>query len=152
MNPKKFLELSQHNLKAMREMKKKHVAVGILASEATGRVYKNGMNVLKIAVIHEFGLGTSPQRSFLRMPQELKRKELNAFIRKQLGKVFEGMEVEKGLGIIGIYAENLAKEAFETGGFGKWPDIASETKRKKGSSGILIDTQILKNSIASEVR
>lgn len=152
MTPEDFLRRADHQLKAMKEIKKKHVAVGVLANEATGRIYENGVNVLQVAAIHEYGLGSSPQRSFLKMPQELKKKEISLFISKQLSKVFEGMQVERGLGLIGVYNVNLSVDAFATGGFGKWAELSQSTINDKGSSAILTDTGILKNSIAWEIR
>lgn len=153
MTPEAVLKQMQHQLKTLQEMKSKSVAVGVLKSKATGKVYKNGTNVLQVAAIHEYGTNTTPQRSFLRMPQELKAKELSAFINKQMIKVLSGEQpTEKGLGLIGVYAVNLSQDAFSTGGFGKWPDISAETKEQKGSSAILIDKGILKNSITWEIR
>jgi len=152
MNPKDFLKRTTHQFKSMKEMKSKYVAVGILESEATGRIYKNGTSVLEIAAIHEFGAGKNPERSFLRMPQQLKKKEIDKFTNKQLMKVFDGMNVNKGLGLIGTYATNISQDAFKTGGFGKWPEIEQSTINRKGSSAPLIDTGTLKNSISWEVR
>lgn len=150
MTPEDTFKAMQQQLKNMAKMKTKHVAVGVMKSKSTGKVYKSGANVLQVAAAHEFG--DPIQRSFLRMPQELKAKELSAFINKQMIKVLGGEDVEKGLGLIGVYAVNLSQEAFETGGFGKWPDISGETKDRKGSSAILIDNGILKNSVTWEIR
>lgn len=152
MKPADFLALANHQLLAMKAMKKQHVAVGVLANSATGRIYKSGANVLQVAAANEFGTVKIPQRSFLKMPQDLKQKELNAFINKQLFKVLDGMQVEKGLGLIGTYAVNLSQDAFATGGFGKWTPLEASTIDNKGSSGILIDTGVLKNSVSYEVR
>jgi hypothetical protein len=152
MNPADFLARSNHQLTAMREMKKKHVAVGVLANSATSRVYEGGANVLQVAAANEFGTTRIPQRSFLKMPQELKASELSKFIRKQMFKVLEGRQVEQGLGLIGTFAVNLSQDAFASAGFGNWPDIADETKENKGSSAPLIDQGTLKNSVTYEVR
>lgn len=153
MKPEEFLKRAEMQLKAMREMKTKSVEVGVLANEATGRIYDNGLNVLQVAAIHEYGLGNSPQRSFLKMPQELKEKEISAFIRKQLNKVLDGEKsVSKGLGLIGVYNVNIISDAFATGGFGKWPPLETETISAKGRSKPLIDTGTLKNSISYEVK
>ena len=180
MTPDKFLARSQQQLMAMRQIKRKHVAVGVLASEASKRVYESGADVLQVAAANEFGTTTIPQRSFLVMPQELKAPEISKFIRVQLGKVLEGREVKKGLGLIGVFVTNVSVDAFDTGGFGKWPphsDITTELRRSGGASSIkdvanaakasksaffekardgenalLIDTGTLKNSVTYEVR
>jgi hypothetical protein len=152
MSPADFLARANHQLLAMKAMKTKHVAVGVLANSATGRIYSSGSNVLQVAVANELGTTRIPQRSFLKMPQELKATELGVFIRKQMFKVLDGMQVEQGLGLIGTYAVNLSQDAFSTGGFGKWPTLAASTIEAKGSSGILIDQGVLKNSVSYEVR
>lgn len=153
MTPEQTLKVVQAQLKAMSDMKTKHVAVGVLANKSTGRIYGNGTTVLEVAAAHEYGTRVTPQRSFLRLPQELKRNELSAFINSQMGKVLSGKgDVNKGLGLIGVYAVNLSQDAFDTGGFGKWKDLSPETKNKKGSSSILIDKGILRNSVTHEVR
>lgn len=152
MTPEQTLKKMTHQLKSMQEMKSKSVAIGVLASESSSRVYGDGTTVLQVAAWHEYGLGNNPQRSFLRMPQELKQKELSAFINKQLIKVLDGQQVEKGLGLIGVYAVNLSQDAFDTSGFGKWPILSSATVSSKGSSKPLIDTGILKNSVSWEIR
>lgn len=152
MKPEDALKQAEHYLRSLKEMKTKHVAVGVLESEATKRVYGNDTTVGQVAAIHEYGLGNSPQRSFLKLPQELKQKEISNFINKQMEKVFDGMSVSQGLGLIGQYNLNLIQDAFASGGFGKWDGLDPYTIQRKGSSGVLIDTGILKNSITYEVR
>lgn len=152
MNPDDFLHETESMLAKMNAMRNKHVAVGILSGGASSQVYGDGMTALKVGVIHELGLGRSPQRSFLRMPQELKKAPLKAYINLQLEKVLAGDPVAVGLGKIGIYATNLSVDAFDTEGFGKWPALSAMTILNKGSSKILTDTGILKNSITYEVR
>lgn len=152
MKPQDALKAVEDHLKKMKDMKTKYVAVGVLANEATGRIYENGVNVLQVAAIHEYGLGSSPERSFLRAPQELKQKELKNFINIQLEKVLDGRSVSQGLGLIGTYATNLSQEAFDTSGFGSWPALSTSTVNNKGSSKPLIDTGTLKNSISWEIR
>lgn len=95
---------------------------------------------------------TIPQRSFLRVPFQIKADELNDFTAKQFAKVFEGEDVEKVLGLIGVKATNISREAFTTQGFGTWPANKSDTVREKGSSQPLVDTGTLRNSITWSVR
>ena len=152
MKPDKFLAKSKKQVQAMKEIKNKYVAVGVLANEATGRVYGAGASVLQVAAANEFGTTKTPQRSFLVMPQQLKAPEISKFIRVQLGKVLEGREVKKGLGLIGVFVTNVSVDAFDSGGFGKWPALDDKTIEAKGSSAPLIDTGTLKNSVTYEVR
>jgi hypothetical protein len=152
MSPERFLARTSHQLRAMKQIKKKHVAVGVLANEATARVYEGGSNVLQVAAANEFGTTKTPQRSFLIMPQELKANEINNFIKIQLAKVLEGREVVQALGLIGTYAVNVSVDAFASGGFGRWEALNPKTISAKGSSAPLIDRGILKNSVTYEIR
>lgn len=153
MKPEDFLKRANMQLKAMREMKEKSVDVGVIANEATGRIYEDGATVLEVAATHEFGLGNSPQRSFLKMPQELKKEEISKFIRLRLIKVLDGKNsVSEGLGLIGVYNVNIIQDAFTTSGFGKWAPLDDSTVSAKGKSKPLIDTGTLKNSISYEVK
>ena len=152
MNPSDFLQETESMLRKMNDIRNKHVAVGILSNSATSRVYDNGMTAVKVGAVHELGLGRSPQRSFLKMPQELKKEPLKAYINLQLSKVLAGDTVSTGLGKIGIYAVNLSVDAFDSEGFGRWPALSAETIQNKGSSKILTDRGILKNSVTYEVR
>lgn len=152
MTPEKALRAANLQLKNMKALKTKYVAVGVLANEATGRVYNNGITVLEVAAFQEYGLGHNPQRSFLRMPQEFKQAGIKRFINIQLEKVFDGMRVEKGLGLIGTYAVNLSQDAFDTEGFGNWPKLKAATINAKGSSKVLTDKGILKSSVTWEIR
>ena len=89
-----------------------------------------------------------PQRSFLRVPFAVKQDELVKAIQSQfeLGRSGE-LSVEKALGRIGAVAAGISKKAFTTKGYGTWTDIKPETKKRKKSSVILIDTGTLKQSI-----
>ena len=52
---------------------------------------------------------------------------------------------------LGICAENVIQNAFETGGFGHWQKLKAATIRRKGSSAILIDTGSFRKAVASKV-
>lgn len=151
MTPEKTLEVMAGYLKSLQEAKTKYVAVGVLGDEA-GETYEDGATLSQIAAIHEYGRGHNPQRSFLKMPQEMKQKEIAAFINNRFEKVLDGESVDRSLGLIGVCAVNISKGAFSSGGYGKWTSLQPETIAQKGSSGILIDTSRLMNSIHSEVR
>lgn len=138
---------------AVREAKGKEVAVGVPAGPATSKVYGDGTTVLLVAAAHEFGLGRVPERSFLRVPFQIKRDEIDAAMAEQFARVAAGqINVMTALGLVGATARNISVEAFETDGFGQWPNIEQETKDAKGSSKPLIDTGTLRNSITWDVR
>lgn len=144
--------------KAINEAKSKSVAVGLPEEKIGGAVYGDGQTVLLIGARHEFGFGNNPQRSFLRVPFRDNKKGLAEFTAKQFKKVFEGGTVDQALGLIGVYAQNISKKAFATGGYGKWPDIKEATKKakRKDSTGdgakILVDTRILAGSVTWVIR
>ncbi len=128
--------------------------VGILADtkgltnyidKETGEI---GETVLEVGSKHEFGTSEVPQRSFLRMPLFVKKKNLEKTMANQFKLVVEeGKDALDALSIVGIKATNIISDAFDTGGFGQWKDISPTTKEEKGSTGILKDTLALRNSI-----
>ena len=137
------------------QIKKKAVFVGLPNEKVGGKVYGDGMSILRVGAIHEYGVPTRgiPQRSFLRTPFRTKRKELNDATAKQFEAVLSGRrDVAVGLGRIGAVATNISKGAFTSMGYGEWKPIAAGTKRRKGSSQTLIDTGTLRSSITSVVR
>jgi len=107
----------------------------------------------QIGATHEFGSFSKgiPRRSFLKDPITIKRKELikkakqiiDANIDKEGGdkKIFE---------LLGIYGESIVQEAFESGGFGTWQSLSSNTETNKGSSQILIASSQLRKAIISK--
>jgi hypothetical protein len=96
---------------------------------------------------------TLPERSFLRAPFTLKKSEINRAIEKACEAVGSGrMDADTALNLIGATARNISVKAFETAGYGTWPDITEATKKAKGSSAILIDKGQLRGTITWEVR
>lgn len=96
---------------------------------------------------------TIPERSFLRAPFILKKSEINRAIEKACETVGSGrMDADAALNLIGATARNISVKAFETAGYGTWPDITAATKKAKGTSAPLIDTGALRGAITWEVR
>lgn len=153
MTPEQVLALAQNQLRAMERAKTAVVKVGLPEGEATSKAYKSdgdksAPTVLEVGIWHEYGTQFVPMRSFLRAPFITKEADIRKTINGQLNLVLEkGMDIEVALGRIGIAAVNISKAAFKSGGYGEWPDIKQSTKDAKGSSGILIDTGLLRNSI-----
>ena len=154
MTPKQVLELAQKQLKAMERAKNAVVKVGLPeSSTATSKAYKpdgdkTAPTVLEVGIWHEYGTQFVPMRSFLRAPFIEKQSDLKKVIDGQFKLVLEkGLDVEVALGRVGLMARNISVGAFKTQGYGQWPDIQQSTKDAKGSSGILIDTGLLRNSI-----
>ena len=115
---------------------------------SNGHLRKGGQSVLDVGLMHEFGTDKIPRRSFLRMPFEVKSKEIESAIQKTFNSVAEkGLDAEIALGRIGAVASSIVEEAFQTGGFGNWKSLKESTVKEKGNSDILDDVGILKRSI-----
>ena len=137
------------NIKAARNAR---VAVGLPAEKVGGQVYGDGMTIVQVGASHEYGAGV-PRRSFLRVPFDIKRDEMDTVTAQQFRAVFEkGQSLQRALRLIGTQGRNIVVMAFTSRGYGTWPDISDDTKRMKGSSQPLIDTGTLRNSITYVVR
>jgi hypothetical protein len=104
-----------------------------------------------IGARHEFGLGV-PQRSFLRMPIEVRlQKEIKAsglITPKSIKEIIETGTLRPMLEKIAIVGERCVLLAFDSEGFGKWQKSNMEYKAVRLT---LVETQQLRNSITSEV-
>lgn len=154
MTPEETLSLVEKQLSNMEKAKSLSVKVGLPAGEtATSKAYTNdgagpAPTVLDVGIWHEYGTQHVAQRSFLRGPLNAKSADLTKVLEQQFNLVLEkGMDVEKALGRVGLAARNISVGAFRTRGYGAWADISQATKDAKGSSGILIDTGLLRSSI-----
>ena len=130
------------------------VRVGILGGKAI-RTAKVGQTNASIGAMHEFGGATMPMRSFLRVPiaenLEEKIESSGAFDKDALAEVVKQKTMIPWLKKLGVLAEAIVAEAFDTSGFGKWP--AWKSKGYKNETGkILQDTGQLRDSISSEVK
>lgn len=126
----------------LEKAKRAHVAVGLPKEKVGGKIYGDGITIVRVGVIHEF-----TGRSFLRVPFQIKSDEINDFISKQFTEVFSGKPVDKIMGLVGIKARNISVGAFTTQGYGTWAPNSPATIKAKGSSQPLIDTVTLRNSI-----
>lgn len=133
------------------EVKGLKARVGILGSDVN-RQDANGITNSEIGVIHEFGNEKMPVRSFLRMPIMTHKKEIiKAMGGTKMRTAFAQGDFMRMFKLLGEKGRDIVLQAFETGGFGKWPDISEATKAAKGSSVILVDSAQLKNGITSDV-
>ena len=113
--------------------------------------YPNGEKVVDVGRRHEFGIGV-PRRSFLRMPFIEKQNIIDKAIATSWKKITDGKSTAlKEFGILGITGQNISKDAFASGGFGKWEKLKPATEKAKGSDEILLDTSKLVQSITNWV-
>lgn len=113
--------------------------------------YPNGEKIVDVGRRHEFGIGV-PRRSFLRMPFIVKQNIIDKAIVASWKKITDGKsQTIKEFGILGIIGQNISKDAFATGGFGKWEKLKPATEKAKGSDEILLDTSKLVQSVTNWV-
>ena len=114
-------------------------------------LYPNGEKIVDVGKRHEFGIGV-PRRSFLRMPFIVKQNIIDKAIATSWKKITEGKSTAlKEFGILGIIGQNISKDAFASGGFGKGEKLKPATEKAKGSAEILLDTSKLVQSITNWV-
>jgi len=110
----------------------------------------------EIGAAHEFGTTSVPKRSFLLEPlmdNLIKRTEGSGLTDKDtLAKVIKDGSVVPWVKEVTALAEKVVLEAFDTGGFGKWPALKPETLAHKKNHQILVETQQLRGAITSEVK
>lgn len=133
--------------------------VGVLGDSGKNtRSDDEGMSPItnaELGVIHEFGSESRniPPRSFLRMPIEEKKDSLVRGIRKSTvfrGHVESG-NIEKAMETVGVLAEAIVQEAFETKGFGQWPAKAPATQaQSQNPDQPLIESGQLRKAITSD--
>ncbi|MFS1564163.1 MAG: hypothetical protein ACL7AX_12200 [Candidatus Arsenophonus phytopathogenicus] len=128
--------------KQFEEINKLKVEVGVLENT---RPYKDSdISVVEVATIHEFGTEKILPRSFLRMPIRDHQKAI-----KEKYRLFISGEISatEFLAYIGELAVGRSVEAFDTQGFGSWPEYKQSTLEKKYYEGYLINREKIGNSV-----
>lgn len=128
--------------------------VGIIGEQAEIEHRGTHLTNAEIGVIQEFGSITNgiPARSFLRMPVELKQKDIvDSMANPRTQNAFETGNIKRVYRDLGLYAEAVVKVAFGSGGYGQWAPNKPSTIAQKGSDKPLIDTSQLRRSISSDV-
>lgn len=116
------------------------VTVGIHADEGGGE--HDGMRVIELAEIHEFGIGVPP-RSFVRSWADGNEARLKKKIGEIAKKNFPDLDRaadQAALWLEGDCQKNIADKNIV-------PENAKSTIRRKGSDTPLVDTGVLKASI-----
>jgi hypothetical protein len=107
----------------------------------------------EVGAKHEFGTHDMPVRSFLRMPiTDRLEKEMEASGALDVAtfqQVLKEKSILPWMKKIAVLAEGIVADAFDTGGFGKWPPSNMAFKKVKQT---LVETTQLRNSITSEVK
>lgn len=128
---------------------KMSVRVGVFQEATT----PDGEKVASYGADNEFGVPERriPERSFIRMPIETKAGKIAADVEKRKRDRIEQGNIRGIFEDIGLAAEAVIQEAFDTRGFGTWKENAEMTIEKKGSDAPLIDEGLLRRSITSRV-
>ena len=151
MTPEKTLKRMGAYLAELEAAKRMSVKVGLPKEKVGDKVYGDGTTIMVVGASHEYGAINTPQRSFLRMPFDVHKKEVSEFIRGEFSKVFDGKSTaESALGRVGIKAMNISRGAFSTNGYGQWAALANSTivaKAKAGKTTPLVWSGILRGSI-----
>lgn len=133
---------------ALNKIKDNHYSVQIgIFGEKTSR--RGGeMTNAEIGLIHEMGSISRniPRRSFLWDTFILKGKEMEKTMKPFIETLFKKGNVDQYLKEVGIAGENLVRQAFETSGWGAWPQNAYST-----IMGKLKGSLVKRRQIAAEV-
>lgn len=125
------------------------LTVGVHAAEGGAGHTGSKLSVAEIATIHEYGLGTSPQRSFIRAWADSRKAEHQRMLKIIGENVVKGRyDAATGLARLGnLFVGEV--QARISGGIP--PPNAPSTVARKGSSKPLINTGQLRSSIRFRV-
>ena len=122
------------------KLKKGEVAVGVPASSGS----YDGISVVEVAAINEFGTARIPERSFLRVPLNQSRDKLGKALEHAAKSMIDGKSDFTAMSQVGAMGAAICQEAISNG---IAPANKPSTIQKKGSSTPLIDTGNLRQSI-----
>lgn len=136
--------------KLLKELNAPYVTkIGVFKDAVT----PDGEQIASYGADNEFGVKTKkiPERSFIRMPLEAKQDDIKKAVYRRAGYNLENANVRQIFEDIGFAGEAAIQEAFDTRGFGKWPENAEQTIELKKSDAPLIDKGHLRHAITSKV-
>lgn len=132
------------------------VYVGIREQDGSEIIEGGDITLAGIGAVHEFGTDRAgpnnstviPSRSFLRSEVDQRARLYGDELRKAVGKVIDGGNLERELRVVGVLAASNVRRRIRAG---IAPELAESTVERKGSSKPLIDTGRLIGSISFEV-
>lgn len=122
------------------------ISVGI--HEAEGAQEHDGLTVLELATIHEFGIGV-PERSFIRAWFDENEDRARVALTRLLESVVAGKRQPDQA--IELFAQWAVGDMQARIARGISPPLAEKTIARKGSSTPLIDTGQLRSSLSYEI-
>lgn len=129
------------------------VDVGVLAEKGGLETTSDGITMVELAAIHEYGSPDAgiPERSFIRWtfnnPANIKI--MSDICAKLVKKFLRGAKLETSLGLLGAWAVGAIKTTIRSR---IPPPNAKSTIARKGSSTPLVDTGRLLNSLSWIIR
>ena len=144
-----MLSLTAEGKKFAEELNKlldHEIAVGFIRGTDP---YKDGTDLVDVAMYNEYGTSTIPPRPFLEQGVQNHQQEIQQAINNAFYIVDKGGDAEKGLNQIGNVARGAIQDEIANGDFA--PNAPS-TIKKKGSSRPLIDTGHMRQSVKYYIR
>ena len=130
--------------------KKPHAVVGVWGEKASETHANSVVPNILIATVHEFGTDQIPERSYIRNTVDLKGKEIESTMAKQVDLISLGKATtETVLERLGLFVKGLIQRRISDG---IPPPLKEKTIERKKSSKPLVDTGQLRASILHEVR
>lgn len=130
-----------------------HVKVGVLASQGGNSDHGDGITMLELAAIHEFGSPAAgiPERSFLRRTFTFKKIGLEELQRKLAAAIVKGkIAPYAAMHILGQWGAAQVKNTIASDAHIP-PPLKPATVAAKGSDRPLVDTGRLVGAISYEV-
>jgi len=128
-----------------------HALVGLRSDGPGGAEHSGGgLTVAEIGSVHEFGLGSAPERSFIRATFDDNAEKYVRLSQRLAGRLIDqrGGNVTQALTQLGqVGVADIINRINK----GIPPELQEATKERKGSSKQLIDTGQLKQSIDFKV-
>jgi hypothetical protein len=123
--------------------------VGVKVGVLDDKPYGDGVTVADVALVHEYGLGDVPERSFLRAWVDENKAEIQARLKKATEDVVFGQQTaDVAMNRFGLWAVGEIKKRIVAG---ISPPLDAKTIAHKGSSTPLVDTGQLLSSITHAI-
>lgn len=129
----------------------KSVRVGVLSAKG-GNEDRDGISMVELAAIHEFGTEDIPERSFLRgtfKDASVRREQVKVSTSLAKKIINDNMSVDQALELLGTWG--VSKVKGQITGPGIPPPLKPATIAAKGSNRPLVDTSRLLGAINHEV-
>jgi len=130
-----------------------HVKVGVISSKGGDAKTDDGITMVELAAIHEFGspAASIPERSFVRRTLAAKRRAIQQNVNKLARAIVKNTMGEmRALELLGTWLAQEIKKTI-TAGPHLPPPLKPATIEAKGSDRPLVDTGRLVDSITHEV-